>query len=104
MTNLVIVLSVGFGTYLARLSSIGLFGDRRLPPALERALEYIAPSVLAALVLPAVIRPEGAVDLTPENLRLFAGVVAALVAWRSRNVLLTTAAGMGALWVLQAVV
>jgi branched-subunit amino acid transport protein len=104
VTNLVIVLSIGIGTYLARLSSIGLFGARRLPPALERALEYVAPAALAALVLPAVIRPEGVVDITPENLRLFAGVVAALVAWRTRNVLLTTAAGMGALWVLEAVV
>jgi branched-subunit amino acid transport protein len=32
------------------------------------------------------------------NYRMWAGVVAAVVAWRSRNVLFTIAAGMGTLW------
>jgi len=32
---------------------------------------------------------------------LLAGLVAVLVAWRTRNVLLTVGVGMGVLWVLQ---
>jgi branched-subunit amino acid transport protein len=43
-------------------------------------------------------------DLSLGNLRLLAGVLAALVAWRTKSVLLSIAAGLGALWVLQAVV
>ena len=35
------------------------------------------------------------------NLRLPAGLLAALVAWRTRNVLLTITAGMVALWLMQ---
>jgi len=100
--NLVIVVSVGLGTYLTRLSFIGLLGSRRLPITLERALEYIAPAVLAALVLPAVVRPEGTVDLSPDNLKLFAGLAAAIVAWTTRNVLATIATGLGTLWLLDA--
>ncbi len=103
MTNVLIVLGIGIGTYLSRLSFIGLLGDRQLPPALTRALEYIAPAVLAALVLPAIVRPEGQVDFGLDNLRLFAGLAAGLVAWRTRNVVLTTAVGLGLLWILQAV-
>jgi branched-subunit amino acid transport protein len=37
------------------------------------------------------------------NARLLAGVLAGLVAWRSKNALLAIAVGMVALWVLQAV-
>jgi branched-subunit amino acid transport protein len=102
MTNAIVVVVIGIGSYLFRLSFIGaLGGSRRLPPALLRALEFIAPSVLAALVLPALVRPEGSVDLTPGNVRLVAGILAGLVAWRTRNVLLTTGVGLGALWILQ---
>jgi branched-subunit amino acid transport protein len=104
MTNVIVVVVIGVGSYLFRLSFIGAVGGRRtLPTALLRAFEFIAPSVLAALVLPALVRPEGSVDLSPANLRLVAGILAALVAWRTRDVLLTTAVGLGALWVLQAV-
>jgi branched-subunit amino acid transport protein len=101
VTNLLIVVSIGIGTYLTRLSLIGASGRRRLPAAVERALPYIAPSVLAALILPAVLRPDGAVDVTLDNLRLPAAIVAAGVAWRTRNVALTTAAGLCSLWLLQ---
>jgi branched-subunit amino acid transport protein len=36
------------------------------------------------------------------NTRLVAGALAALVAWRTKNVLLTIGVGMAALWILQA--
>jgi len=43
---------------------------------------------------------EGDLMLTFANTRLLAGVLAALVAWRTRSPLLTIAAGMAALVVL----
>jgi branched-subunit amino acid transport protein len=36
------------------------------------------------------------------NPRLLAGVLAGVVAWQSKNVLLAIAVGMAAMWVLQA--
>ena len=104
MTNVAIVLAIGIGTYLTRLSFIGALGDRRLPPTVERALDYIAPAVLGALVLQSVVRPEGQIDLSPENLRLFAALGAGVVAWLTRNVLATIAAGLGLLWLLDGLV
>ncbi len=68
----------------------------------NQALAYVPAAVLAALVLPALLRPEGVVDLSVDNLRLIAGLVAGAVAWYSRSVLLTLATGMGLLWLLQA--
>lgn len=95
------VLGVGLGTYVLRVSFILLWQKLRIPPVIHQALAYVPTAVLAALVLPALVRPEGVVDLTPENLRLLAGILAGAVAWFTRNVLLTLAAGMGALWALQ---
>ena len=71
-----------------------------VPPRAHRVLRQIPPAALAALVFPALLRPEGHLDLW--QARLAAGVLAALVAWRTRNVALTLLVGMGALLVIQA--
>ena len=96
------ILAAGLGTYLLRLSFIQLWQWLHMPAWLHRALRYVAAAVLAALVMPALLRSGGTIDVSPDNLRLVAGCVAALVAWYSRSVLLTLAVGMGTLWLLQA--
>jgi branched-subunit amino acid transport protein len=53
------------------------------------------------LVFPALTHPTGHLDLTLQNFRLLAGLGGALVAWRTRNVLLTILVGMALLWILQ---
>ncbi len=92
----------GAGTYLMRASFLA--AAHRLasvPTWAERILRQIPPAALAAIVLPAIVRPEGAFDLAQP--RLVAGVFAALVAWRTRNVLLTLVLGMVGLMLLEAV-
>lgn len=96
------ILGAGLCTWLLRLSFIELWQWMSVPPLLNRALRYVPPAVLAALVVPALVRSGGPIDLSPDNLRLVAGILAAVVAWFSRNVLLTLAVGMGTLWLLQA--
>ena len=59
----------------------------------------IPPAALAALVAPALLRPGGTLD--PLNVQLAAGVLAGLVAWRTRSVVLTTAVGLLALFLLE---
>jgi branched-subunit amino acid transport protein len=104
MSSWLIVIAVGVGTYAARLSFIGILGERRLPPAFERALEYVAPSVFAALVLPAVLLPEGSIEMAPAvNPRFVAAILATIVAWRLKNVVGVIVVGMGALWILEAI-
>lgn len=96
-----IVLS-GAGTFAMRASFLAL--ARRLatvPPWVQRLLRQIPPAALAALVVPALLRPEDAVD--PLHPRFASGVLAGLVAWRTRNVALTLLVGMGALVALEAI-
>ncbi len=59
-------------------------------------------ALLSAIILPELLLPGGALDLSLGNERLLSGLVGLLVAWRTRNVLWTVAVGMVALWLLQA--
>ena len=89
-------------TYSARLLIMAWLGHGTLPDGMQGALKYVPPSVLAAIIFPALLMPQGTLNVSPGNLRLMAGIVAALVAWRTRNVLLSIGVGMVLLWLLQA--
>jgi len=103
MTDLAIILTIGIGTYLLRLSFIGILGDRTMPDWAMVPLRFVAPAVLAALVAPAVLLKDGAVDLSPvTNPRALAALVALLIAWKTKNVIAVIVAGMAAVWLLQA--
>jgi branched-subunit amino acid transport protein len=88
------------GTLVLRASFL-IFAGRLvdLPPLTQRILRQIPPAVLAALVVPSLVRPAGSVDLWQP--RLLAGVVAAAVSWRTRNVGLTLVVGMAVLVAVQ---
>jgi branched-subunit amino acid transport protein len=103
MSWLPVLAVAGLVTFATRLSFIALMGRFETPPVLARALRYVAPAVLSAIVFQELLVRDRTVQLSFGNLRLIAGVLAAGVAWRTRNVLLTIATGMCALWVLQAV-
>ncbi len=94
------ILLAGVGTFAMRASFIAA-ADRLvfIPPWAHRLLRQIPPAALASLVLPALIRPEGELDLA--HPRFIAGMVAGLVAWRTRNVAATLVVGMGLVMVLQ---
>jgi len=94
-------LAVFAGTFALRFSFIGLHGHLRIPPLFRRALAYVPASVLAALVLPAVTLSGPAHEFALDNLRLPAAAIAALVAWKSHNTLLTLIVGMAALWLME---
>ena len=64
-------------------------------------LRFVPIAALTALIWPDLLMPAGALDLSPANPRLLAGLIAALVAWRSQNIFLTIGVGMLALWGLQ---
>lgn len=98
----VTIAAAGALTFLLRWSFIGASDRFALPAAVRRALRFVPAAVLSALIWPAVLVSDGSLHLDPDNLRLIAAVVAALVAWYTRNVLYTIVAGMGTLWALTA--
>lgn len=97
------LIGMGLITYAIRLSFILLWERVTMPSWVQRALRFVPPAVLSAIIFPDVLRPTGAWNLSLVNPRLWAALIAALVAWRTRNALLTIAAGMVVLWGMQAV-
>lgn len=87
-------------TFLIRLSFILLVPLDRFPQLFQRGLRYVPPAVLAALITPELLRPGGSWDISPGNERLIAGLVAVLIAWRTKNTWLTILLGMLSLWLL----
>jgi branched-subunit amino acid transport protein len=95
------VLLSGVGTYLMRASFLA-FAHRLadVPPGVQRLLRQIPPAALASIVLPALLRPEGSIDVMQP--RLLAGTLAAVAAWRTRNIALTLLVGMGVVMLVDA--
>jgi branched-subunit amino acid transport protein len=99
------ITNVGMGvvTYAIRLSLIVLRERVEISAVVRQALDFVPPAVLSAIILPELLRPTGSLDISFGNVRLMAGLLATLVAWRTGNVLLTLGVGMAVLWFLQAV-
>jgi branched-subunit amino acid transport protein len=90
-------------TFALRLSFIVLLGRIEIPPFLKRALRYVPAAVLTAVVIPLLFYADGSLEFSLGNERLVAGLVAALICWRTRSVPLTLVGGMAMLWALQAI-
>lgn len=96
-----VIAGMGAITYALRVSMIVLLGRTQVPPAVLRGLRYVPAAVFSALIAPAMLRPEGRLWLSVANPYLLAGVFAAVVAWRSRSVVLTIVLGTAALWLVR---
>lgn len=96
-----IMIAGGLITFGMRFSLIYLFGRVEVPETMRRALHYVPPAVLSAIIFPELFFQNGSIALTLVNTRLIAGLAAILVAWFSKNTLLTIITGMVVLLLLQ---
>lgn len=99
MNEFLLIAGMAVATIATRIPVLLWLSKRKLPEGLFRALRYVPPAVLAAIILPAVLLPDGKLALGWDNPPLVAGIVAVLVSWRWRNLLLTVFAGMAALYI-----
>ena len=96
-----LIAGLSLGAFATRFAMIAIFGRSSMPIWLDRYLKYVPVAVLTAIALPNILVRDGAYAMHFGNARLFAAIIAAIVAWRTRNMLLTIAAGMLCVWVLQ---
>jgi branched-subunit amino acid transport protein len=96
-----VMLLGGLITFLIRFSLIYLFGKFKIPETMQKTLRYVPPAVLSAIIFPELFLHDGTLNLSFDNTRLLAGLIAIAVAWFSKNTLITIIAGMVALLLLQ---
>jgi branched-subunit amino acid transport protein len=97
----IVIIVSGLLTFAIRLSFILLLDKIKISTLIERALRFVPLTVLAAIIAPALFLPRGTLDLSLSNARLIAGILAILIAWRTKNVFLTIIVGMLCLLFLQ---
>jgi branched-subunit amino acid transport protein len=98
---LALLFAVGLLTFLYRYAMIGLLARYSLPGWLHALCRYIAPASFAALVAGELFVQGGEVVFALAAPKPLAAGIAALVAWRTRGVLPTIAAGMAALYLFK---
>ncbi len=96
-----VMLIGGLITFGMRFSFIFLFGKFHISETVRKALHYVPPAVLSAIVFPELFLSNGALNLSLGNYRLLAGLVAVAVAWFTKNTLITILVGMLTLLLLQ---
>jgi branched-subunit amino acid transport protein len=95
------MITLGLLTFVTRLSFIALLDRIKLPLTFQRALRFVPIAALCAIIAPELGYYRDALALSPTNPRLLAGIVATVVAYRTKNVIWTILAGMLVFWLLR---
>ncbi len=108
MNDFLLVSGMMAVTFFLRYIMLPLSGRIEFPAVVATALRYVPVAVLSAIIFPSVFMPgSGPVDLSLDNSWLAGALVAFLVGWFSKNLLLTIVSGMGFFffwqWVVTAV-
>ena len=94
MNEALLVMGMALVTFLIRYPMLAIIGRVELPPVLIRALRFVPVAVLTGITIPAMLLPQGSFDLNLSNAYLYAGIIAGVIAWRTKNLLLTIVLGM----------
>ena len=96
------IILTGIGSYAMRAFFIFALARYAFPPLLLRALEYVAPTVMAALVISMLTTPEGELAAGPPE--ILGLVCAALAAKTTGNHIFALITGMGTFWLIGAII
>jgi branched-subunit amino acid transport protein len=103
MSAWIVILAVGAGTYLLRISMFMVVGRRSLPTWTITPMAYVGPAAIAALVGSMLLTANGSIAVVrlPE---LAAVAVGFATVRRTGNVMHAFATGMPAFWLLSPIV
>lgn len=93
-----LIVSLSLLAFLLRGTFL-IFGSKlTLPASFDRIFRYVPAAILAAFVGPAFVKNDGVLDYSLSNPYLLAGLVAIVVAARTKSILTTLVVGMVSLW------
>ncbi|HBV85651.1 AzlD domain-containing protein [Desulfosporosinus sp.] len=95
-----IIMGMALVTYFTRIGALVLFRFTGVPTWLNRWLKYVPVAILTALIVPSLLLPQGYLDISLQNHYLIAGIAAAIVAYKSRNIIATLGIGMSIMFIL----
>jgi branched-subunit amino acid transport protein len=94
MNEFILILGMALVTFAVRYPVLALVGRAPLPELVMRALRYVPVAVLTAITVPELLYRDGSLSLSLNNAQLVAGIATIVIAWRTKNLLLTIGLGM----------
>lgn len=94
MNEVALIFGMFLVTFSVRYLLFAAAGRVHFPGWLSTALGFVPPAVLTAIIVPAVLMPQGQMWLSYSNPWLLAALVAALVALVRKDLLTTIVVGM----------
>lgn len=101
METVYLIIGMTVVTFSIRYVLLPFSGRIQFSDRTRRALQYVPPAVLTAIIVPAVLMPNGsAINLSLDNAYLAGALATAVIGKLSKNLLITIAGGMAifALW------
>ena len=95
------ILCMAAATYFTRFASPLLLDRTGVPRWMVRLLKHVPTAMLAALIAPALLAPQGYLQIGPGNHYLLAGAEAAFMAWRRQPPAVTMGSGMAVMLLLR---
>lgn len=89
-----IILSMACITFLTRFLLMALLCNARVSKGMTEAMRFVPIAVLTSLIVPSLLAPKGHVDLSLTNEYLVAGIVATIVTYRTKALILTIVVGI----------
>src|SRR5512143_1106120 len=102
--EILMIVGMTLVTVIPRYGVLALLGRVELPKPVFRALKFVPPAVLSAIILPAVLLKDDKIYIALDNSYLVAGIFSGVVAWKTRNLLLTIVLGMAAMLIYRALI
>ncbi|MEI6896716.1 MAG: AzlD domain-containing protein [Psychromonas sp.] len=94
MSETGLILGMFIITFGIRFVMFAIAGKITFPDWLEMALKFVPPTVLTAIIVPAVVLPKGYIDVSLHNNYLIAGIVTVIIALQTKSLLKTISLGM----------
>ncbi|MDC0855714.1 AzlD domain-containing protein [Candidatus Pelagibacter sp.] len=95
-----LIIYAGIITFLTRFTMIALLKKDTLNKKTKIILSYVPSAIFPAIIFPAIFLNEAGSLEIESNPKILASIVAIIVGYLSRNILLTIFSGLFSYWVL----
>ena len=99
MTWLSIIIA-GLLTYFTRMAMIALISREMLSERVKEVLAYVPSAVFPAIIFPAIFINDNGTFVEINDPKIFASIIAIIVGYFSKNIILTILSGLISYWLL----
>ena len=94
MNEFLLIFGMFVITFAIRFVMFAFAGKLSFPDWMEKALKFVPPAVLTAIIVPSVTMPQGSLDFSLSNVYLVAALFSLAIALVTKNLLKTIGLGM----------